>query len=104
MTTYRIKTIIDPDGTSTYAEGVNDSGVITGRFNNASGDHGFIYNQGVFITLDAPATNYTEGVAINNAGQVAGVYLAGSTFAGFLYDHGVYTTITPPGGGGLIVR
>jgi hypothetical protein len=80
-------TISDPNagifGTSVH--GINNSNVIVGGYVDPSGvDHGFIYNNGTYTTLDDPQSTYAgpgpvgangELTGINDLGQVVGDYL-----------------------------
>src|ERR1700730_10007726 len=44
MPVYTYTTFDDPAGTNTQANGINDSGQISGFYGNASGNHGFLYS------------------------------------------------------------
>jgi probable HAF family extracellular repeat protein len=76
MPVYTYTTIDDPSATKgTTANDINNEGQIVGSYNNASGQHGFLYSNGVFTTLDEPlATNGTEALGINDMGQIVGDY------------------------------
>jgi len=71
---------------------INASGQIVGWYNkdiNASGqivgnDHGFVYSNGVFTTLDVPDAQSTYPRSINDHGQVTGIYYDGSNTHGFI--------------------
>jgi hypothetical protein len=113
-------TEINPPGSiSTEALGLNDSGVVAGSYNDATGfGLGFVDNNGVYTTL-APTTEATgcgfyaticnQAWGVNNSGDVVGTYFTttGSgpndgTPHGFLYTNGNYSTFTPlnvPGAG-----
>jgi hypothetical protein len=59
----------------TVAEGINDSGEISGHFYDTSGlSHGFVLTGGKYIQLDVPGAYQTGGGGINALGQVAGHY------------------------------
>jgi len=75
-----------PGAGVTQVRGINNSGQIVGSYganNNAlAGDgdshtlgenlHGFLYNKGVFTTIDHPGANWTYPQAITDSGKVAG--------------------------------
>ncbi len=76
-------TFDDAQGTQgTFAFGINDLGQIVGKYANASGQHGFLYSGGVFLSVDDPSAvvpspnvdTVTEIYDINNAGRTAGFY------------------------------
>jgi probable HAF family extracellular repeat protein len=57
MPVYTYTTIDDPLATKgTTAEDINNAGQIVGSYDNASGQHGFLYSSGVFTTLETTAT------------------------------------------------
>lgn len=91
---------------STDAVGINASGQIAGNYTDRNGfTYGFLYNAGVYTTIDVPGSVYTEALGINSAGQVVGTYNNGVNNIGFLYSNGVYTTINPPASiGSVAVR
>jgi hypothetical protein len=68
----------------TYALGINDSGTIVGGYINATGWHGYIYENGGFETVDFPGPGgvsyQTRIYDISNDGWLVGDY----------YDNGVY--------------
>ena len=77
----------------TDAKGINDAGEIVGYYlDGSSVAHGFVYNNGAYVTLNDPAATggtYAEG--INDAGEVVGYYLDSSDVArGFVYSNGKY--------------
>ena len=93
----------------TVPTGINAAGQIVGHYNNAfsaanpSGpftghDHGFVYSNDSYVTLDAPSgAGSTILTGINDAGQIVGYY-ANST--GFLYSGGSFTILSDPLGVG----
>jgi probable HAF family extracellular repeat protein len=84
-----------PRGTVT-AEGINDSGEITGIFATSSGEeHAYIYSNGNVTDLGAlTGGRNSYGLAINNNGQVTGWSdaAAGGPY-GFLYSNGTMVNI-----------
>lgn len=94
-------TILDfPGATLTEATGVNERGQVVGDYRDAAGRfHGFIWDDGQFVTFDVPFPNAsgTALTAINNGGQIVGFYsdTAGQAHP-FLYDNGVLTPLEFP--------
>jgi probable HAF family extracellular repeat protein len=75
---------IDPPGSvHTEADGLNDLGQIVGRFNDNTGGHGFLLDNGTYTTLDV------WGQGINASSQIVGI--------GGLLDNGNYTPLNVPG-------
>jgi uncharacterized membrane protein len=64
---------IDPpfDPTNSSATGINNAGVIVGRW---SGLHGYVNNHGTFTQLNVPGATTTDPSAINNFGVIVGTY------------------------------
>jgi probable HAF family extracellular repeat protein len=101
-------TIDDPNGlSSSEALGINNSGQIVGAFNLNSlegghvfeGAHAFLYNGGIFTTLDYPAAGVTNTTAsrINNSSNIVGVYrLNFGPGNGFLDVGGGFSTVNVP--------
>jgi len=102
---YTFTTIDAPNATlGTYANGINNSGQIAGSYINATGNHAFIDNGGVFTTIDHPDASSllnggTAAIGINDSGQIVGTYIdALFVNHGFLYSAGVFTTIDDSNG------
>src|SRR5262249_16473305 len=94
----QIYTILDDPlaSSNTDAAGTKDMGQMVGWYDNASGNHGFLYSNGTYTPLDEPlanAGNDTEARGINGSGQVVGFYNSRSGYHGFLYNKGAYTTL-----------
>src|SRR5262249_29508577 len=82
---------------TTQAFGVNDTGQIVGRLQNATGFHGFLLSGGTYTILDDPsATNGTDVRGINALGQIVGTYNNATGQHGFVLTGGTYTTIDDP--------
>ncbi|MEI6270512.1 MAG: hypothetical protein WCP01_16675 [Methylococcaceae bacterium] len=103
--TYNFTTLDDPiaKAGSTVATGINDSGQITGYYENATGYlQGFLYNGSTYSTLDSLNTNVGHIIPrdINNSGQITGNYSNGNPSPyGFIYNQGTYSFIdVPPNG------
>ena len=71
----KAKSIVVPNSTGTYPEGISDQSDITGYYTDSNfNEFGFVLSKGVFSTLSAPNAAGTYGLAINEAGQVLGGY------------------------------
>lgn len=101
-------TILDvPGATLTEAVGVNDHGQVVGDYRDAAGKfHGFVWEAGLFQTLDVPFpdTRLTAPTGINNVGQIVGFYFDNNVTSafpnghahGFLSDKGIFTSLDVP--------
>lgn len=84
---------IDPSG----AHGVNNLGVVVGSYMSTSAsDHGYIYDNGVFTTLDFPGATSTILTDIDDQGVILGSYWLNG-WHGFTYDGVSFTTYDMPG-------
>jgi probable HAF family extracellular repeat protein len=73
------------------ANGINDAGEIVGLYLDANNnDHGFLYRNGSYLTVDVPGAIRTDAYGINDAGQIVGEY-EDANFVG----HGFVATPTP---------
>ncbi len=90
-------TIDDPEGT-TFPEGINNSGEITGVIEVGQTEiHGFTYVNGVFTTFDYPGySGSTNGQGINNSNEIVGIYAPGGA-DGFLDNNGSFSSFSYPG-------
>src|SRR5437016_2684371 len=87
-------------GFTTSAAGINASGQITGIYNPALGQRGFLYNNGTYSTIDTGTTT-TAVMGINAASQIVGydfniifsVHVIYTKVVGFLYTNGAFTTV-----------
>src|SRR5262249_20172461 len=70
---------------------INDFGQIVGSYADANGaTHGFIDNNGIFVTIDDPlGVNGTVLTGINNTDQIVGYYVGADG-----HDHGFETTFS----------
>jgi hypothetical protein len=78
--------------------GINDNGTVVGT---ATPDHGFIFHQGQWATLDYPGAQSpgdTVLVGITNAGKIIGNAFSGTDFSTtpFLYENGTFKVISVP--------
>jgi probable HAF family extracellular repeat protein len=87
-----------PNGSGTFASGINAFGQIVGYYRGRTGNNeGFLYSGGTWTTLDDPlATISTEPAGINASGQIVGSFRDNSGYHGFLYSGGIYTTLDGP--------
>jgi probable HAF family extracellular repeat protein len=88
----------NPFGPSgTLAEGINAAGEIVGYYADSNGDErGFLYNGGVYTTIDDPGAFDTYAFGINKNGHVVGVRLDKFGDRGFLETP--VPNPPPPGG------
>jgi VCBS repeat-containing protein/probable HAF family extracellular repeat protein len=81
---------------STTALGLNDSDQVVGYYLDGTGSHGFLFDGGVFTTLDAAPPYYdTTATAINATGEVAGYFDDDLGSHGFVFDGSEFTVIDP---------
>ena len=101
-------TYTDSSGTlhtavATAPQAINNVGQVVGTYIDANGnEHGFLYANGSFTTLDdsTPGATATTPLAVNNIGQIVGTYKdAGGNEHGFLYSDGVFFTLDDPSPG-----
>jgi len=96
---------------SMHTAGINNAGQVVGFYTDfITGplvNHGFLYANGTFTTIDDPLAGSggigcgfcgsTFPYGINDAGEVIGYYVAaGQRFHGFLYNAGTFTTFDDP--------
>lgn len=85
----------------TMAFGVNNKRQIVGSYSDGHGTHGFLYDHGIYTTLDHPDSNgLTIATGINNKGQIVGTFRVADTdddrgysYRSFIYSNGRYETI-----------
>ena len=96
-----ITTIDVPGATATVAFGINNQGVVVGRYASAGRTHGFARSaEGELTTIDFPGASLTVAAAVNSRGDIVGWYnlTASPTVRhGFLLRDGMFTTVDPPG-------
>jgi len=68
------------------AEGINNPGYIAGLYVDADGNqHGFVWCNGVYSTIDVPASVSTAVFSINAKGEIVGQFAdAGGFTHGFV--------------------
>jgi probable HAF family extracellular repeat protein len=94
-----VTTISVPSADETAALGINNLGQIVGWYSTGNTEHGFLYSNGTYTTLDDPASNHsTNLVNINDSGQIVGQYFnSDGSEHSFLYSGGTFTPIDVPG-------
>ena len=90
-----------PDSNLTEAVGLNDRGQVVGDYRDANTGvfHGFLWDKGVFSTIDVPfpGARLTAAQGINRFGDIVGFYDDASGRHGFLFRNGEFTSIVFPG-------
>jgi hypothetical protein len=83
--------------TITTARGINDAGTIVGRWDNSTGTHGFILQNGIYTNYNVPGSTVTGLWFINNNGQFGGDYeTPDGVTHGLIVSGSTITTITIP--------
>jgi hypothetical protein len=78
-----------PGATFTNALGINPRGDVVGRYVLGGVSHGYLWNGGLFSTIDIPGAIFTGTAAINPGGDIVGRYRsADRVFHGFLLSKG----------------
>ncbi len=105
--TFLFTTIDDPSAQfypATYANALNNSGVITGSYSTSEfHSTGFIYNGGAFSTISdtkfqiGSSVNDTNPTGINDSGVIVGSYRNLFGTNGFVYSNGTFTDIDVAG-------
>lgn len=91
------------------AFGINDSGDISGAFEDSMGlEHGYLLKGGVNGTLtqlDVPGATYTYGSGVNNSDEVTLQWVDGNAnVEASTYNAGTYTTVNAPGGDNVYIH
>ena len=89
--------------TSTYFEGINNSGTVAGYYYDLSdGFKAFYYTNGVYHPLNIAGATSSNAYGINNNGLIVGQYqVANGTGYGFIYDinNNTFQTLSYSAGG-----
>jgi len=76
---YKFITIGPESSPYAVADGINNSGLVTGYYEDAdSVFHGFVWHDGQFKTVDYPGAAYTLLYGVNNPGLAIGYYNDGT--------------------------
>ena len=92
-----------PGALSTIPTGINPAGDVVGRYTDASGkDHGFLWHQGSYSTIDFPGdVFFTAAAGISPGGDIVGNFRFSSegnaVRHGYRLSHGEATSIDYPG-------
>ena len=96
-----VTTIDMPGATATVAFGINNEGVIVGRYSMAGRTHGFARSAaGELTTIDFPGAGFTVAGNLNDRGDILGWYTLPAAPAirhGFVLRQGEFTSFDPPG-------
>jgi hypothetical protein len=80
-------TIGPVDSPYAVAVGINNAGLVTGYYQDASFIyHGFVWRNGEFTTVDYPGAAYTSLQGVNNQGVATGYYNDGTADHAVEYD------------------
>lgn len=77
----------------TIPNGINDFGTIVGWYNS---QHGFIFHNNAWATLDYPNASPTELKGISNGGVIVGINHSTQQGVSFLYTGGAFKIINIP--------
>jgi len=98
-----------PGALNTSANGISNLGVIVGEYDfDGINLHGFILQNGTYLTVDDPDKNNAFGtilLGINSAGVVVGEFEDSQAFFhGFIYENGVFENVIYPGSRNTFVK
>jgi probable HAF family extracellular repeat protein len=96
----KVEQLAFPNAALTEPTGLNDNGQVVGDYRGEDGlFHGFLYENGVFTTIDPPFVPGEDSAAsgINNLGQIVGCYAP--CLRGYFFDPdtSTFTSIDVPG-------
>jgi uncharacterized membrane protein len=96
--TKKFTTVPGPKGAvSSYAYGINDSGVIVGEYSSSETSlHGFMLKSGKYTALNVPGATLTLATSINNSGDVTLFAGVGGKISAYLYNGKTYKQINVP--------
>ena len=78
-------TLAYPDAQSTYAMAINDNGEVVGTYASSPVSNGFLWQSGIFTTLNFPNAKWgTVLTGINNSGVIVGNHLTADNDYGFI--------------------
>jgi hypothetical protein len=77
--------IVYPASTFTYVAGLNDHLEVVGFYSDAQDySHGFVWDSGVYTTVDFPTALFTRTQTVDNAGKVGGFEITNGILQGFI--------------------
>ena len=92
-----------PNGSQTFARGINARGDIIGSYVDADGiGHDFLLHNRVYTNVDYPGNAAASARAINAQGDIVGVLNDADGTHGFLFREGQLTKIDYPGASSTI--
>ena len=63
-----------PGGNATQPYAINDLRQVIGIYQDSIGEHGFLYSNGSYSTIDIPGAGYVNPTGINDSGEIVGYY------------------------------
>ena len=98
QTGYRYERVDFPNGSQTFARGINAHGDIIGNYTDADGvGHSFLLHNKVYSNIDYPGDGGISALAINAHGDIVGGLSDADGDHGFLLRDGKFTKIDFPG-------
>jgi hypothetical protein len=105
---YSFSTLSDGPDASVTPYGISGSTIVgeytsNNRQASLQGEHGFVYNDSSFTTLDDPLANDTQAGSITfpqgiSGSTVVGSYTVNNDYHGFTYNGSTFTTLDDPAG------
>ena len=87
-----------PGGNATQPYAINDLRQVIGIYQDSIGEHGFLYSNGSYSTIDIPGAGYVDPTGINDSGEIVGYYKDSSGIDhGFIDLAGKIQTYDAPG-------
>lgn len=81
----------------TRVQSINNLGQIVGNYGDTSGNtQAFMYDDGNWITITPPDSEFTVASGVNNLGEVVGYFLRDGIYRGFFYDGNDFSIIENP--------
>jgi probable HAF family extracellular repeat protein len=98
VVTFKFKDIIVTGAHATYANGINDAGVIVGAYiDSVETWHGMALHGSKVTTIDHPNSSATACYGINSSAVIVGSYTTPSgVITGFEFSAGTFTDVRPP--------
>ncbi len=87
---YNITTLNVPNAFSTRPMAISTAGQIVGYYQDSTGTHGFLYQNGAFTTINCTNSQATSALAINDSGIIYGA--CGSNIFEYVISSGQLTT------------